>query len=161
MFRGYATFYAHDLVYRMMGAGLGFEGPERAHGRQMLGRSLGGLRCEGGPALLCNVPPFLGEVPQSQSHSASPLHPIPLTRVRPGLPRHTLGPREVQNLLCLRVGPEIVDFGGSKRPPASPKPTGKSGELSSQTFPVGFWEAGGPKNRRFPARLRNKCGFLL
>ncbi len=65
---------------------------------------------------------------------------------------------EVQNLLLTRVGPEITYFWKSKRPRASPKPTGNSGGRSSPPFPVGFGEAGAvwtPIDWRFPARLFN------
>ncbi len=34
---------------------------------------------------------------------------------------------EVQHILCLRVGPDIADLGGSTRPPASQKHAGRGG----------------------------------
>ncbi len=54
---------------------------------------------------------------------------------------------KVPNLLFLTGGPEMVDFLGSERPPASPKPTGKGGGLRPPPFPFifrEFWEGRGP-----------------
>ncbi len=40
-------------------------------------------------------------------------------------------------------GPEIVDFGGSERPPPAAKPIGKGGGLRPPSFPAGFAFGGG------------------
>ncbi len=50
---------------------------------------------------------------------------------------------EVPYLLFLNVEPEIVVLRGSKRPAASPRPTGTGGGRSPPPFPVGFDGAGG------------------
>ncbi len=58
-------------------------------------------------------------------------------------------------LLNKASGPEIVDCGGSERPPPTAKPTGKCRGRSPPPFPMGFAVGRGrldPQNRRCPAR---------